>query len=177
MIIGKKACLCAVEREDLKELLDWRNRPDFRQYFREYRELNISQQEVWFTNKVMNDPNTLMFAIRDSQNKQLLGCCGLVYINWISRHADLSLYVGFENAYIDDKGLAEEACHLLIKYAFYELGLNKIWTEIYDFDTKKQNLYKKLDFHQDAILREHYFYKEQWHDSFILSLLAKDYDK
>ena len=42
MIRGKKVALRAVEKEDLPYLMEWRNRPEYRQYFREYRELNLS---------------------------------------------------------------------------------------------------------------------------------------
>jgi dihydroorotate dehydrogenase len=34
---------------------------------------------------------------------------------------------------------------VLIKYGFNELGLNKIWTEIYDFDSMKVNFCKIMD--------------------------------
>ena len=45
-----------------------------------------------------------MFSIRDLKNNVLIGCCGLVYINWKDRHADLSLYIGKNDLYIDDNG-------------------------------------------------------------------------
>ena len=175
MLKGKKVVLTAIELEDLKDLLDWRNNPEFRKHFREYRELNKTMQEEWFREKVIKDPGCLMFAIRSLKDGSLLGCCGLVYINWVHRHADLSLYIGWENSYIDDQGFAEESCRLLFDYSFKELGLNKIWTEIYSFDTKKRSLYDKLKFRQDGQLRENYFYDGKWWDSLILSILAKDF--
>ena len=72
-----------------------------------------------------------MFSIRELKNNVLIGCCGLVYINWKNSHADLSLYIGKKDLYIDDNGLAEESCKLLLDYAFSDIGLNKVWTEIY----------------------------------------------
>ena len=44
MIKGQHTALRAIEREDLPSLLSWRNDPDLRKYFREYRELNFQQQ-------------------------------------------------------------------------------------------------------------------------------------
>lgn len=86
-----------------------------------------------------------------------MGCCGLCYINWVHRYSDLSLYIGKDKCYIDDAGIAEESCKLLFDYAFNELGLNKIWTEIYEFDYKKYDLYKKIGFQQDGFFKRTVF--------------------
>ena len=177
MLKGKNVSLFAVEKEDLQQLRDWRNNPDFRKHFREYRELNLTQQEKWFEEKVVADNTTLMFSIRRNDDSELLGCCGFVYINWVHRHADLSLYIGWEDAYIDDEGYAEESCRLLLDYGFNELCLNKIWTEIYEFDEKKKALYDKFGFQQDGLLRQNYWYKKKWWDSRILSLLTTEYNE
>ena len=80
-----------------------------------------------------------------------------------------------QNAYIDDQGYAEESCRLLFGYGFQELGLEKIWTEIYEFDEPKFALYQKLGFQQDGLLRKQYLYDGKWWNSRILSLLKDDY--
>jgi len=175
MLVGKKVSLQAVENEDLNQLKDWRNNTEFRKHFREYRELNMRQQEIWFEEKVVKDPNTLMFSIRKVDDNQLVGCCGYVHINWVHRHADLSLYTGWQDAYIDEEGYAEESCRLLLDYGFNELCLNKVWTEIYEFDEKKKALYDKFGFQQDGLLRQNYWYDGKWWNSRILSLLIREY--
>jgi len=175
MLKGKNLSLFAVEKADLQQLRDWRNDPNFRKHFREYRELNLSQQEKWFETQVVADNTTLMFSIRRNEDNHLLGCCGLVYINWVHRHADLSLYIGLDDKYIDDEGYAEESCKLILNYGFNELCLNKIWTEIYEFDEKKKALYDKFGFKQDGLLRQNYWYDGQWWDSRILSILNSEH--
>jgi RimJ/RimL family protein N-acetyltransferase len=117
----------------------------------------------------------MMFSIRQLADNELLGCCGYVYINWVHRHADLSLYIGWQGTYIDDKGFAEDACRTLLAYGFNELCLNKVWTEIYEFDHKKKALYDLFGFHQDGLLRQNYFHGGKWWDSRILSLLSKEF--
>lgn len=177
MIRGEKIGLRAVERRDLPKLMEWRNREDFRCYFREYREIGQENQAAWFEKTVVGDKNTIMFSIVDLDSDELLGCCGLCYINWVQRFADLSLYIGRNGAYIDDEGYAGESCKLLFDYAFGELGLHKVWTEIYEFDDFKNELYLSLGFEQDGLLRENYFHKGRWYDSRVLSLLASDWAK
>ena len=174
MIKGEKVSLFAVEKEDLEHLRNWRNNPDFRKHFREYRELNMRQQEIWFEEKVVKDDTTLMFSIKENDSHRLIGCCGFVYINWVHRHADLSLYIGLDNNYIDDIGYAEDSCNILLDYGFNQLNLNKIWTEIYEFDALKKELYDKMGFKQDGLLRENYWYDGQWWVSRISSKLASE---
>jgi hypothetical protein len=175
MLKGRLVGLVAVEREDLKQFRDWRNNAEFRKHFREYRELNMTNQEQWFEQKVMKDATTMMFSIRRLADNELLGVCGFVYINWVHRHADLSLYIGWNNEYIDEKGYAEDACKELLRYGFHELALNKVWTEIYEFDEKKKKLYDKFGFQQDGLLRQNYFYEGKWWNSRILSLLSSEF--
>lgn len=175
MINGKIVKLTTIEESDLEQLRYWRNLPEYRKYFREYREISSTMQKKWFDQIVNNDDKTIMFAIRMIENDELVGCCGLCYINWIHRHSDLSLYIGKNEAYIDSEGIAEESCNLLFHYGFDELGLNKIWTEIYEFDTKKLDLYQKLHFHRDGFLRKQYFYDGKWFGSYLLSLLNEEF--
>ena len=81
-----------------------------------------------------------MFSIKRISDDRLLGCCGLCNINWIHRYSELSLYIGWNSYYIDNEGYAEESCSLLIDYGFNKLALNKIWVEIYEFDTKSRTM-------------------------------------
>lgn len=175
MLKGKQVYLCALEREDLPLLMKWRNRAEFRKYFREYREINSDMQSNWYEKKVLGDPGTMMFAIRSVASDELLGCCGLCYINWVHRNADLSLYIGKDNMYIDELGYAEESCRLLFDYGFGELGLEKIWSELYEFDDKKISLYQKLGMQIDGTLRNQYFYDGQWWNSKMLSILSGEW--
>ena len=49
MIMGTNYVnLRAIEKDDLPQLMQWRNKPEFRKYFRETSEINISKQNKWF---------------------------------------------------------------------------------------------------------------------------------
>jgi len=175
MLKGEIISLHAVEKTDLDQLRDWRNNSEYRKYFREYRELSNEDQKSWYENEVINNPETIMFSIRRNEDDFLLGCCGFVYYKHIHKHADLSLYIGWDDQYIDNNGYAKEACELLMAYGFNELCLNKIWTEIYEFDDRKRELYLGLGFLQDGLLRQNYWYNGRWWDSRILSILFSDF--
>ena len=173
MLTGKVIGLRAIEREDLAQLLVWRNRPEFRRYFREIRELGKESQNSWYEKVVIKDHKTHMFAITELEKSELLGACGLCYIDWINRNADFSIYIGANNLYIDDV-FAVDAARILIKYGFEELGLHRVWAEIYNFDENKKRFFDTLGFKLDGIHRETHWAEGIWHDSLFYSLLAKD---
>lgn len=177
MIKGKLVGLRALEKDDLPLLRDWRNITAFRRNFREFRELNMTNQENWFS-KVNASPNDFMFMIERLEDKLPLGACGLLYTNWIIRSADFSFYIGNEEAYIDSKGYADEAADVLIKYGFDNLNLNKIWMELYEFDKMKISFFtEKFGFKQDALLRENCFEDGRYWNSLIISLIRSDFRK
>ena len=176
MIKGNLVGLRAIEREDLTLLRDWRNIPEFRRNFREVREINLTHQELWFKKFCVNNPNDFMFVIERLNDNKPIGVCGLLYINWIIRSADFSFYIGEDEAYIDDKGYAEEATELLSSYGLNSLNLHKIWMELYEFDKKKIDFFtKKFGFHIDGQLRDNCFEGSRYYNSYILSLLNEEY--
>jgi len=173
MLTGRYVGLRAIEQADLPQLLQWRNDPQLRRYFREYRELNHTQQQQWFETKVNADPTTRMFAIVDKSNSRLLGACGLCYVDWVNRTADFSIYIGADGLYIDQR-FAPDAAHVLARYAFDELCLHRLWSEIYAFDTPKQGFFTALGFKLDGRHRGTHWAEGQWHDSLYFSLLSSD---
>jgi len=172
MLRGERIQLRALEREDLPTLRDWRNLPEYRRHFREFRELNLLNQEQWFT-RISASPNDFMFAIE--RDGAMIGVCGLVYVHWVIRAADISLYIGEKEVYIDGPGgHAEDAAKTLIRYAFDTLNLHKVWTELYSFDHRKVELFTRLGFARDAVLRDNAYEDGRYHDSYIYSLLRTD---
>jgi hypothetical protein len=174
MLDGVRTSLRAIEREDLVTLLEWRNRPQFRRHFREYRELSGAQQELWYKNTVLGDDRVRMFSIVDRSNGRLIGACGLCYIDWINRNADFSLYVGVDDLYIDDV-YAPDAGRALLNHGFAELNLHRIWSEIYDFDHRKERLFATLGFSIDGRHRQTHWTEGRWCDSLFYSILRPEH--
>jgi len=177
MIKGELVGLRALEKEDLPLLRDWRNFPDFRKNFREVRELNMADQEGWFEHLQKTKSINFMFGIEKLEDSKLIGACGLLYVNWTARYADISFYIGEKEAYVDDNGYASEAIKLMLEYGFSNLNLNKVWMELYEFDNRKIKFFmERYAFKKDGLLRENCFEGGKYWNSFILSLLSKEFN-
>jgi len=173
MLKGEFTGLRAVERSDLSILLEYRNRTEYRRYFREYRELSMENQNFWFEEIVMKDPKTIMFSIVELESDRLLGACGLCYIDWINKNADFSIYIGADDLYIDEK-YAPDAGNTMALYAFKELGLHRLWAEIYEFDNLKINFFENMGFKLEGRHRQTLWSEGKWHDSLFYSLLEDE---
>ena len=174
MLKGKYVGLRAIEESDLSQLLLWRNQPNYRRFFREYRELSQTDQRNWFDSKVLNDKSTEMFSIVDVNTGELLGACGLCYIDWINRNADFSIYIGKDDLYIDEK-YAIEAAQIMMKYGFEELNLHKLWSEIYSFDEAKKVMFDRLGFKLEGVHKEKHWTEGKWCDSLFYGYLQMKY--
>lgn len=173
MLKGKFTGLRAIEKDDLTQLMQWRNEPELRKYFRETNELNSSNQLKWFESVTAKNSTNRMFSIVKLDTFELMGACGLCYLDWVNRSADFSIYLGYDNLYIDDK-YAIDAAKVMRNYGFGVLNLHRLWAEIYSIDEPKKKFFDKLGFKLDGEFRETYWYDSQWHSSLFYSLLSTD---
>ncbi|WP_186647732.1 GNAT family N-acetyltransferase [Fluviispira vulneris] len=173
MIQFESIYLMPIEEKYLKILQIWRNNSEFRQYFREYKELNYDDQQRWLNKINSENSNNLMFGVFDSLTKELIGVCGLCNINFIYRNAELSMYIGINNLYIDDV-YAPDVATALIRYAYFDLNLERIWCEVYEIDIKKSKLIEKIGFKKEGILRNNVFKNGKYLNSIIYGVIRSE---
>jgi len=174
MLKGKLVIFRALEEKDLVKLRDWRNSDHVKRTTREFRLLNMFNQKSWFESLHKNNPpHDIMFGIMDKK-QLLIGVCGLTYINWKNRNAEISIYLEHNNW--QSRKEAKDSLRLLMKYAFGELGLHKVYAEIYSFVDETVQLYEALDFHKDGIVRHNMWRNGKWWDSHIYSMLESEFE-
>jgi hypothetical protein len=64
---------------------------------------------------------------------------------------------------------------LLFEYGFRELGLHRIWAEVYANATEILAIDSKLGFKTEGVLREVYWNEGRWWDSHIISVLDSEW--
>jgi RimJ/RimL family protein N-acetyltransferase len=173
VLSGEHVGLRAIERRDLEQLRQWRNLPEFRRNFREYREIAPEQQEAWYE-AVLVDRSQLMFAIEALDDQRLLGACGLCYVDWVNRTCDLSIYIGDDAVYIDEV-FAPDAARVALGYAFDVLGIHRVWVEIYEYDEVKRAFLEGLGFKLEGTHRDHHYADGRHWDSLFYGLLAPEW--
>ena len=171
MIRGDKVRFRAIEREDLRQLRDWRNHPEIRTRTREFRLLSLEHQERWYA-ALHDDRNTIMFAVEDEAGK-LIGVVGLTYVDWKNRRAEVSIYIGDEVAW--GKGYGLDALRTLCGYGFRTANLHKLYAEIFAFNEPSVGLFEKAGFILDGRKRQDQFVDGKYWDTLVYSLLLAEY--
>ena len=174
MLSGELTGLRGIERSDLEQLRLWRNQPELRRHFRGHREIGPDAQIAWYENVVVPEADAKMFAVVELASGELLGCAGLVFLDLVNRTADMSIYLGARDLYIDDQ-FAPDAARVLLRYAFETVDLAHVWNEIYEFDEAKKSLLEGLGFQLEGVHREHHYDDGRRYDSHFYGLLRREF--
>lgn len=104
----------------------------------------------------------------------LAGTITLDGIDWKNRSAILSMMVGDPAA--RGTGLALDASVALLRYAFEELGLNRIEGHVLAYNERSLGLYEgKVGFRREGVRRQAVHKGGQFHDVVVLGMTAADY--
>lgn len=170
----------------------WRNEPIIHNWCRQNHLISSAQQEDWLK-KIETDPSVKMFAVMDiaesldemhrdpkgdkphwkSYDLEIpVGVCGLTSLSLIHRSAEFSLYIA--PGYLGN-GYAKPALLELLKYGFIQLGLNRIWGEVFAGNPALA-IFKDLGFIEEGVCRQSYYKGGTFINSHIISILRGEYD-
>ena len=102
-----------------------------------------------------------------------MGTIRFFHLNALNRSAEFGVIVDPDE---QKNGIATEGIRILAEYLFLYRGLNKIYAQTGAFNKGAVKLLEKLGFKKDATLRQHYYYKGEFHDGFIYSLLRFEFE-
>ena len=175
MIIGKKIILRAIEENDLQILLKWTNDPSISELVGGWSfPLSIGNQKEWYINN-LKDPKNKRFIVETKESKAI-GLTGLWSIDWQNRHALTALKIGEKN--IRGKGYGTDAIMTIMAYAFFEVGLNKLWGEIINYNIASYKAYiEKCGWKVEGILRQHIYRKGKFYDLIRVGILKESFIK
>lgn len=73
------------------------------------------------------------------------------------------------------KGIMSEAMSKVLDFGFHKMGLNRIQAYVHIENTDSYNILRRNGFYAEGIIRDMYLYRGKYHDHYMMSLLAKDY--
>jgi len=168
---NQKISMRKVKREDLGILRDWRNHEEISRFFSQFHPLNMIHQKKWWDTINSKNSKSLMFVV-NLENKPI-GVCGFINIDKPNRNSDIAIIIGIEK--LHGKGIGSVILKKLVDYGFHKLNLNRIGADIVEFNHQSFNLFKKLNFEEEAIIRESLWRYGKWWNTHKLSLLRQYY--
>ena len=94
-------------------------------------------------------------------------------MNAKDKSASIAIIIG-EKKY-HNKGFGIEILQLLINYGFAKIKLHRIEAEIIAYNQISVNLFKKMNFKQEVIMRDSLWRQGKWCDVYTFSLLQNEY--
>jgi RimJ/RimL family protein N-acetyltransferase len=172
-IKGKIVTLRAIEREDLSVLHKWANDPEINAMIGGWHfPSSINDQQKWFETLNLNSLNQ-RYAI-EVADAGLIGTANLVDINWKDKNAHHGIAIGDRDA--RGKGYAVDTIMAIMRFAFEELGLNRLDTTIIEYNASSIGVYtKKCGWAIEGTQKKWYFRKNQYWDRHIVGITGEQY--
>ncbi len=114
----------------------------------------------------------IRWAIARREDDGVIGSCGFVQWNRNDARAE----IGYELApEWQGRGLMREALTAMLAFGFGPMQLNRVEALVVPGNAPSRHLLLRLGFQQEGLLRQHGFWKGQFHDLHLFSLLKKDW--
>ncbi|MEH7414180.1 GNAT family N-acetyltransferase [Neobacillus drentensis] len=128
--------------------------------------------DIYYKNYI--DKRGIRWGIKLKENQRIIGTIGLNMLNLKNKRAE----IGYElHPYFWRKGIATEALSEVLKFSFKQLGLYRMGAVVYPENEASLALLEKLGFSNEGLLRGYMYQDEQFHDTFMLSLLRPEWEK
>jgi RimJ/RimL family protein N-acetyltransferase len=171
VIKGKQVLLRLVEERDLKLLVQWRNNPADRHMFFSPFLISEGGQKKWYE-RLLEDRSRILFMMETVEG-ETVGTIGLDDIDWRDQEAELGhFYIKPERRGED---LPLEATVLIIRYAFEDLNLHRLYGSFYSYNTGPMAMAEFFGFRREAVLRQAAFSGGKFYDKVILGLLREEW--
>ncbi len=124
----------------------------------------------WF-DRIARSPDDIHWVIFVEDRP--IGTLGIHRIDWPNRNAITGTMIGEKSEW--RKGYAGEAVRLRTRFAFVELGLEKLTTGVFAENTGSRRALEKAGYTQCGLARREEFRHGHWHDMWLGEVLRDEW--
>ncbi len=168
-IKGDNIYLSPINKEDYEKYTEWINDIEISLNLGTAHQIYTLQKEKEFLENISENS----FAIILKENDKLIGNCGLIDIEHVTRKAELGIFIGEKDCW--NKGYGTEAIKLLLDYSFNLLNLHNIMLEVFSFNKRAINCYKNIGFKEIGRRREAREIAGQKYDEVFMDILSHEF--
>jgi RimJ/RimL family protein N-acetyltransferase len=161
-----------LSRADLPTITRWRNDPALiAQLGAPFRYINRETDEAWFEVYLQNRHTEVRCVIEDAGTA--IGLISLTGIHPVHRTAELHILIGEPEA--RGKGHGRAAMDLMLRHAFYDLDLRRVWLAVVATNARAEEFYRRLGFQIEGLLREAIYKQGHPHGLVLMGLLKHEF--
>lgn len=171
----KRLYLRAFELTDLDKLNELRTDEDAYQHTGGNKFYTSKEYDrKWIEDKIFHNQNQAYLAICLIESKELIGYTSITEIDFRNRIGHWSgINIDKNTA---GKGFGTETGQLILKFAFEELNLNRLFSYILESNKASLRMTEKLGFVKEGLIRSFVFKKNEYQNSHLVSILKEEYD-
>jgi len=171
-----KVYLRAFELDDYKISVCWRNDREITNSLGgNYFFVSKEREKKWIENAISNDKHNIRLAICLKENNKYIGNVNLLNIDWISRNAEFSIFIGEKKEW--NKGYATEATTLMLDFGFNQRNLHRIYLTTLENNIAAIHIYKKIGLKKEGIIREVLFKENEYKNLILMSILKREFEE
>lgn len=136
---------------DTDLIVYWRNQEAVRRNFI-YQELFTRESHENWIHTMVETGRVVQMMICETEGDRPVGSVYLRDIDRKHQKAEYGIFIGGEGA--RGKGYGTMAARLMIRYAFEEMGLHRLFLRVFAENTQAIRSYEKAGFEREAYLRE-----------------------
>lgn len=173
-IMGLKVCIRAVEETDLGLLHRWANDAELWSLLGGWHfPSSLAVTRSWFE-RLQSDTANQRFVIETRDTGTSIGTANLVSIDWKNRNASHGIALGTSD--VRRKGYGQDTVMAIMRYAFDELGLERLDTDIIEYNKASIALYVgKCGWTIEGRQRRWHYRKGQFWDKILVGITRDDY--
>ncbi|MBD3238708.1 MAG: GNAT family N-acetyltransferase [Candidatus Moranbacteria bacterium] len=134
--------------------------------------LKTAQEYIKASQKKWETKKEAQFGIEYGKTGEIIGMIGLRSLNFELKKAEVGYWLGKDYW---GKGIAKEALGLILKFAFFNLKLNRVYAEVKSKNLSSSKLLERSNFKLEGRLRKDEKFKGKWDDLLIFGMLKHEF--
>ncbi|MFO7820268.1 MAG: GNAT family protein [Halanaerobacter sp.] len=160
---------------DAQDLFDVFSNPKVMRYYNLHPFDSLAQAKELVRNysEAFEEQKLLRWGLEYKDKDKLIGSCGLY--DWKENFARATIGYELASQYWEE-GFMSEAIKEIIRFGFRKMRLNRVQALVEPPNEASRQLLKSIGFQEEGLLREYMFYKGEYKDLVIYSLLKRDFN-
>ncbi len=169
-LVGMRVTLGPLAPEHLENYCRWFGDPEVTRYLHRDNPPSLREEQEWFEHAVASQSQVVWGLFAEEHH---IGSIGLTEIDWRHRRATSGTLIGEKSWWA--RGVATEAMEIRTRYAFDELGLEKLITTVDEANHASRRALERVGYQTAGVYRRHRFSQGTWADVWIGELLRADW--
>ena len=184
---GTKVRLRPLEERDLPTCVVWMGDREVTRWLAAIGEPpTLEEERLWYERR-RSDPDSVMWGIEtlrvfpndpthsgQAEGGRLVGNVEL-RLTPAARRAELGIVVGEKSEW--SKGIGTDTVRLVLRYAFQELGLNRVELTTDEDNARAIRCYEKCGFVREGLLRQHRLIDGEFGNTLVMAVLREEWSR